>query len=129
MTVLLSNVPYWTPSIRERDTAMGTTVRCECGREHGDGARLAKIGWRPLGEGRARLVAACPCGGVVTLSTIDDASFCVVCRRIVHREPKIVAEGSGVLCVACARRTKHAVRLPRCPQTATERGLGRDKRR
>jgi hypothetical protein len=49
-------------------------------------------------------------------------------RRIVHSEPKIAAEGSGVVCVPCARRSKHAVRVPRCLHTMAGRGPGSDKR-
>lgn len=87
------------------------TIRCDCGREHGDGSRLAKVGWRPAGGGRALLVAACPCGRVVTLQTIDGASFCVACGRLVHQEVKIAAR-DGVYCVPCARRSEHSIPHP-----------------
>lgn len=89
-------------------------IRCgHCGREHGDGgARLAKIGWVSAGEGKASLMAACPCGRPVTLQTIDGASFCVACGRLLHEEPKIAAP-DGVYCVGCARRSQHAIPRPR----------------
>jgi hypothetical protein len=90
---------------------MGGTIRCGCGQDHGDGSTLAKVGWRPMGDGRARLVAACPCGGKITLSTLDDASFCVTCKRLLHAEVKIAAQ-SGVYCVGCARRSEHAIPSP-----------------
>lgn len=90
---------------------MGSTVRCGCGRQHGDGSRLQKVGWRPAGEGRAKLVAACPCGGAVTLAVVDDASFCRGCGRLLHLEVKL-ATPSGVLCVPCGRRSEFAILPP-----------------
>ncbi len=87
-------------------------IMCRCGAEHGDGAALAKVGWQSDGAGGAMLLANCSCGSMLTIATLTDASFCRMCGRMMHAELKIVAEESGVHCVACARRSEHAIVHP-----------------
>lgn len=89
-------------------------IRCGCGADHGDGAALPKIGWQSDGAGGALLLANCPCGSTVAIDTLADASLCTGCRRLVtgcSDDVKIAAPG-GVLCVACARRSQHAIVSP-----------------
>lgn len=101
---------------------MGATVGRDgitcgvCGLKHGDGAALKKLGWQMGGEGSAIQLANCPCGNTLTLAELTDVSICAICRRLVlgsDGDIKIVSESHGVFCVGCARRSTHAILLPK----------------
>ena len=90
---------------------MTATVRCGCGAEH-ERSTLHKVGWTPDGRGGALLLARCTCGSPIAMAILTDASFCRGCGRLMHGEVKIVAEDVGVMCVPCARRSRHAIAPP-----------------
>ncbi len=99
---------------------MGGTVRCACGRVHQTIAALRKCGWMADGTGNAFLLVDCDvCGSTITAAVARDASICSTCRRLVvgtDGDVKIClvdcSQGSLVLCVACARRSDHAIAAP-----------------
>src|SRR5580658_6503357 len=75
-------------------------IRCaDCGREHGSGSEVVKLGWRAEPTGAA-LLARCTCGSVVVLGWEEGASLCEACHRLIpHDEERL-----GERCVSCARK-------------------------
>jgi hypothetical protein len=82
-------------------------IRCGCGRQHVDGAKLAGCGWVADGAGGANLIARCVCSSPLLLEHRSDVTTCRECRRLVtgdEGDVKIVTLTS-VLCGACHVRT------------------------
>jgi hypothetical protein len=85
-------------------------MSCACGRRHASSVRLAKLGWRELGEGRFSLIVMCPCGELLEADSIRDASQCDACMRVItgtDGDVKVciaLRSDTYVLCGPCHRR-------------------------